>query len=412
MRLFLKYLVLIVVFPLLTNQAVAQITSPEASYSELTDYPSGANNDPVFYYTSVGAGSLNVAPGGTGSYTFTWYRYNVANNSFDVFVSSETGSTSSISNLLETGYRVMVDDGAGNLQTHTCWTFEPAILSVNISLGSESCYQLSLQTEQTSKVLQYYDPTNGAVVLVDYGFNYGWQSIPEGPISDESGPAPSIDAPVEDTEYQLNLTSRVGASLAADPIVYEAIAVKAAFTFEPESRGIEHEMDTTAQHSVPLVVRFNSEESKGNNLAYEWTFGEAGKRFEASPLFTYEMPGRYDNVLRVINEVSECEDVSEPQAIVVFESELLVPNVFTPNGDGINDEFRVAYRSIEKYNIVIYNRWGRKVYSSSSPAGGWDGKVGGQQASPGVYFYVIEAEGYQKEERYKLNGTITLIRDK
>jgi gliding motility-associated-like protein len=147
-------------------------------------------------------------------------------------------------------------------------------------------------------------------------------------------------------------------------------------------------------------------------LAYEWDFGGDGRAFEMNPLHTYQLAGTYANILHVVNEVSGCDNSSEPQDITVFESDIQVPNVFTPNGDGVNDEFRVAYRSIKTYRIDIFNRWGRKVYSSTNPGQGWDGRIGRGEASPGVYFYVIEAQGFIKEERYKLNGTITLIRGK
>ncbi len=88
---------------------------------------------------------------------------------------------------------------------------------------------------------------------------------------------------------------------------------------------------------------------------------------------------------------------------------LEVPNVFTPNDDGKNDEFRVAYRSILKYEIWVYNRWGRMVYHSKEPAKGWDGRIGGKDASVGVYFYVIKAKGADGKD-YDKDGSVNLLR--
>ena len=394
----------------------SQITSPEAIYSEQTNYPSGTTNDILYYYNSINDGSLTIAPADQATYTFNWYRYNQGNNSFDIHLSTETGISSSISGLTETGYRVTADDGNGTVTTYTCWTLQPEIISVDLEMLSESCYELQLNAVNTTKDLNYYDPANGEAVSVDYGLTYTWISEPEGsdednPVSGETEQQINIKAPVEDTDFTVSVGAKFGIAETATTH-YIAIAVKAIFEQTPEGRGIENEMDTTKKHSAPLVVRFSSDEAKGNNLAYEWTFGEDGRAYEANTLHTYQVAGTYENILHVINEISGCEDTSEPQEIIVFESDLQVPNVFTPNGDGINDEFRVAYRSIKKYNITIFNRWGRKVYSSTNPAQGWDGRIGKGQASPGVYFYVIEAEGYQKEERYKMHGTITLIRGK
>gem|GEM_PF-458994 len=394
----------------------SQITSPEAIYSEPTNYPSGTTNDIIYYYSAIGDATLNISIPDYATYTFNWYRYNQASNSFDIHLSTETGISSSISGLAETGYRVTADDGNGTVLTYICWTFQPEINSVEIEMLSESCFKLQLTANNTTKDLNYYDPGNGVAVPVDYGLTYSWTSEPESPdednpISGETEQQINIKAPVEDTNFTVSVGAKFGMSETAN-MHYIALAVKAIFEQTPEGRGIENEMDTTKKRSAPLVVRFSSDEAKGNNLAYEWTFGEDGRAFEADPLHTYQVAGTYKNILHLINEISGCEDTSEPQEIIVFESDLQVPNVFTPNDDGVNDEFRVAYRSIKKYNITIFSRWGRKVFSSNNPAQGWDGRIGKGEAGPGVYFYVIEAEGFQEEERYKLHGTITLIRGK
>lgn len=69
-----------------------------------------------------------------------------------------------------------------------------------------------------------------------------------------------------------------------------------------------------------------------------------------------------------------------------------VPNVFTPNGDGQNDEFVIKAEGAESYLINIYDRWGVQVYSSTNPAVYWDGKnKGGKMVSDGVYYYIIKS---------------------
>ena len=95
-----------------------------------------------------------------------------------------------------------------------------------------------------------------------------------------------------------------------------------------------------------------------------------------------------------------------------MESLLEVPNAFSPNGDGINDEFRVVFKSLKTYNIVIFNRWGRVVYKSNDPSKGWDGKIGRNVAASGTYYYVIEATGTDRytEGRYKDRNIIYNIK--
>lgn len=94
-------------------------------------------------------------------------------------------------------------------------------------------------------------------------------------------------------------------------------------------------------------------------------------------------------------------------------SELIVPNVFTPNGDGLNDYFSIQSEGITNFELIIFNRWGKKVYEYSGlPTDGisdlWDGSIGHSQASDGVYFYVIEATG-EDLQNYSLNGTVTVF---
>ena len=77
---------------------------------------------------------------------------------------------------------------------------------------------------------------------------------------------------------------------------------------------------------------------------------------------------------------------------------LEVPNVFTPNGDGANDEFRVVYRSLKEFHCWVYNRWGHLVYEWSDPAKGWDGTINGKPAAASAYYYVIRALGTDAEQ--------------
>jgi gliding motility-associated-like protein len=91
-----------------------------------------------------------------------------------------------------------------------------------------------------------------------------------------------------------------------------------------------------------------------------------------------------------------------------------LPNVFTPNGDNINDIFVPSIsRFIEKVEMTIYNRWGQKVFSTNDPAINWNGEhFSGFQLPPGVYYYICRVhEIYLDGNRIKdLSGTIQLIR--
>jgi gliding motility-associated-like protein len=73
--------------------------------------------------------------------------------------------------------------------------------------------------------------------------------------------------------------------------------------------------------------------------------------------------------------------------------ELSVPNVFSPNGDGVNDYFEVTAQCYDSVQIVVYNRWGVKIWQSETPLGSWDGRTPfGREASSGTYYYVVNAQ--------------------
>ena len=129
--------------------------------------------------------------------------------------------------------------------------------------------------------------------------------------------------------------------------------------------------------------------------------------------YVFTEPGMYCLESKVTNREGN-EDICNYSAYACFqiaESELYVPNTFTPNGDGSNDEFKVAFASVASFRCRIYTRYGRKVYDSEDISEGWDGKIGDSNAPVGVYFYVIEAKGTNGENLNK-RGNVNLLRKK
>jgi len=75
-------------------------------------------------------------------------------------------------------------------------------------------------------------------------------------------------------------------------------------------------------------------------------------------------------------------------------SQLNVPNVFTPNGDGTNDYFEVSTDGSTVYGFSVFTRTGTRIYHSKSPRIFWDGNsLDGSELKDGIYYYVIEEEG-------------------
>lgn len=216
------------------------------------------------------------------------------------------------------------------------------------------------------------------------------------------------------TDYAISdmLAEQLG--VAADTLrspVYQPVALKAHPVTITTTRGKQGEMsnevnrpyspDDVLNMSAPLEVLF-----KANGLNaeyYQWKLYKGSSlmltRSDAEHRYTFTDKGNYRAVVAISN--SHCQLDSVEFTISVSESMVVVPNVFTPNGDGTNDEFRVVYRSLKEFHCWVYNRWGHLVYEWSDPAKGWDGTIGGRPAAEGAYFYVIRALGTDADENAK-----------
>jgi gliding motility-associated-like protein len=92
------------------------------------------------------------------------------------------------------------------------------------------------------------------------------------------------------------------------------------------------------------------------------------------------------------------------------ESKLIMPNTFTPNGDGHNDIFKAKeYRNLSEFHAYIFNRWGQKLYEWTDPAEGWDGTYHGSEVKTGVYFVLVKARGTD-DVIYNIRKDVNLLR--
>jgi gliding motility-associated-like protein len=110
----------------------------------------------------------------------------------------------------------------------------------------------------------------------------------------------------------------------------------------------------------------------------------------------------------VTNFVTNCFD-SVPFVIHV-QGIPEINNVFTPNGDGVNDEFIFGEHGMKNIDVQIFNRWGQLVDSWNGENKGWDGiGTDGSALPESVYFYVLIADG-EDGHYYEEKGSITLLR--
>jgi len=144
-----------------------------------------------------------------------------------------------------------------------------------------------------------------------------------------------------------------------------------------------------------------------SNLTYEWS-PSAGLSCQdcsdptASPTTT-------TNYTVTARNQKGCTDSS--RVVVRLEDNKLVraPNAFTPDGDGLNDEFTPNTPGAKDIKFMIFNRWGEKVYETQQLGEGWNGTYKGEQCRPGTYVYYIKTT-YDDGDQEEKEGSVTLIR--
>ena len=108
-----------------------------------------------------------------------------------------------------------------------------------------------------------------------------------------------------------------------------------------------------------------------------------------------------------------CKDTSSVLIKVEDAASLYIPNAFTPNGDGLNDIFVVGSTGIVKFQAIIFNKWGEKLFEWFDPEKeGWDGTLNGQLCKDDVYVYLISAKDKcdSKASTAPQKGTVTLVK--
>lgn len=419
MKLFLKCLVVLLVW--LTNHPIfAQIISSGHTESVSTSYPVHANNDLIYLYSDVSLGTLTAMPVVGSNINYTWYKFEKNN-----WIELTSGNSPELTTPLEeTAYQVRITDNGNPVGQYQCWILKPEILSAEIDTILNTCTSLQQAVKTTTKPLYYYDLTSFEQTPLDYSFSYLWSSSPDGGINGNTLAEPTIDAPLDSTTFMVTVSAFNGAHQIKDENKFYPIAVKADFTFNATDRDHENEYPkppefvdiTSFEGSSPISLSINNK-SKGAINRYTWEVYDNEDNLFTDDIGTNpsifeftELNQTYNISLQVKNTIRGCVD-KQQQGPITTTKEMIVeaPNVFTPDGDGINDKFMVAYQSVKGFKMVIVNRWGRKVFQTTNPADYWDGKIGGRKAAAGVYFYYIDAEGFNgKHEKY--NAPIHLFR--
>ncbi|MBI4945834.1 MAG: gliding motility-associated C-terminal domain-containing protein [Bacteroidetes bacterium] len=331
------------------------------------------NNSPVLTtaQTNVSCnggtnGTASVtATGGTGTYTYSWNTTPVK-------------TTSSITDVAAGTYTISVTDKASCTKTNSVTIAEPAPLSLTVTSTDANCNNI-------------YGNAAAALTGGTNPYTYLWNTTPVQTTSSASGLTAGT--------YSVAVTDANGcdASSSTNNVIISSVQFAAA-SFVP----------SPVEGDTPLDVVFTN--TSTGAISYQWNFGDGTTSTSPAPTNTYTQPGTYQ-VSLIATSSTGCTDTMVYDFIKVNNlSSLWVPNVFTPNADKTNDVFKLTIKNIVSINVIIYNRWGNKIYEWTDLAGNWDGHISsGEKASDGVYFYVINAIGTD-DVSYEKKGTVTLLR--
>jgi gliding motility-associated-like protein len=146
-------------------------------------------------------------------------------------------------------------------------------------------------------------------------------------------------------------------------------------------------------------------------IQWDWAFDSLSNSFLQSPVFTFPDTGMYE-VQLIVTHPSGCKDTIVQIIDVIPEVRYFLPNAFTPNEDGFNDEFRGngSFQFMSDFTMTIWNRWGELLFETKNPEAGWNGRKfnQGQMSPPGVYVCVVQYTT-PRGERIELKGFATLV---
>ncbi len=159
---------------------------------------------------------------------------------------------------------------------------------------------------------------------------------------------------------------------------------------------------------IPQTISFTN--TSNNATGFYWTFGNGNTTvLQTPPNQIYPAVGAY-TVTLIAYGVNGCNDTISTVILVNDSVGITVPNIFTPNGDQINDVWQPSAHGATSFECTIFDRWGIKIYEFLNAKDKWDGHTtAGLACGDGTYYYIMKATD-SNNKSYNLKGFIQLIR--
>ena len=427
---------LIVMLALPTICEAANVAITGCSYPIIEIAPeasTGLNNIFVAYNTAGCKINFQVSNG----YNARLYRYsNLGGGYAEEITAIERTLTSIEAELSDSDMGYIVEDGG---MSYYCWVVnynnhKMILQSVGAAENQDCNYSILLVTGDAGAITYYTISGQPRIlsreIYVDYTSQEfdetlpGYRNSEIRKVYDSIGTTLSITPPAYSSTYFTLSGDRFlrewGMEVTAGTNLVQPIAVECATdAFQEgndseEGSNIMHGEDSGLGGSAPADISFFAYATEGV-IHYEWQmsrnpdFETPDYRFYQKDLdYTFTEEGTF--YLRFIGSNSDgtCEAFGDTYTVSIGSSALECPNAFSPNDDGVNDIWKVSYRSLIDFHCEIFNRNGQRIYGFDDPSDGWDGTWNGKKVKSGVYYYVISAKGADGKN-YKKSGDINII---
>jgi len=306
-------------------------------------------------------GSISIiTDGGTPPYLYNW--------------STSNEKTATLDSLSPGNYAVTVNDNYGCSTSSSFIVSASSPLTISPTVQNASCASVN----------------NGSISLAVGGgslpYNYHWNNGQSSATATELGSG----------EYLITVTDAKGCSITSSGTITisYALSVHAAAS-----------VSVTNGTPVQLTATTNIDHSN----VYNWT---PANFVTCNNCANTEASPQQSTVFAInVTDANGCKATDTVSVEVISGSNIFIPNVFTPNDDGVNDQFKIYgdLSNIYYFDMVIFDRWGEKVFESNNPNFEWFGAYKGEPASQGVYIYVatmVFSDGSHKD--YK--GSLTLLK--
>ncbi|MDR1102967.1 MAG: gliding motility-associated C-terminal domain-containing protein [Tannerella sp.] len=364
-----------------------------------------------------------------------WYRYRTRALDYEPVASTQQGASSTVDRP-EEGYGYFVMEGDNPAMAHFIWLIDYSLYPANfqnlqVADLADPCEALRLAGVNATPPLTYRTPV-GDAAFVERQFEISYmtqvwnealrQFVPVLLIDTLRGDPLNASAtpPLDDTEIQLTgdfFARHFGVEETFSAGRYQAVALNVRADTLLLSNNQTNLSAGENELLAPATIRFTARANTPVAALHIWQVYRTEEpnnplvRFPESEMeYIFDRVGDFTVRLEVSDRSGRCVNTENTWQVSITETQVQVPNAFTPQGSpGVNDVFKVAYKSVVRFRGWIFNRWGAELFSWTDPSQGWDGRYRGKYVPAGAYFYVIEYTGTDGKAHRK-SGDVNVIR--